>query len=144
MSPLWFQFNASIAANNPSFWGIFWVDVSSIYIAKSDFIALAKASVRKLTNESWTLILDNADEKDFDYHRYFSSGTRGATIMTSRPLECSAHNIIGSVAIEGPKSEDSVELLLKAAKLPPDSWPSYDREAKCIVERLGSNLLALV
>jgi hypothetical protein len=145
-----------ISADSGSFWGVFWVDVSSTSIAKSNFIALAKMlgfSVESIddalqilanTKKTWLLILDNADDPEFDYQIYFPSGNQGAIIMTSRLSDCSGYNSVGSEALIGLDTEDSVQLLLKAAEIPPDLWPSCNRDAKHIVEVLGSHTLAII
>src|SRR6266498_2491781 len=144
------------SADSGSFWGVFWVDVSSTSIAKSNFIAHAKMlgfSVESIddarqvlanTKKSWLLILDNADDPGFDYQMYFPSGTHGVIIMTSRVSDCSRYNTIGAEALTGLDTEDSVRLLLKAAEISPDSWPSCNLDANLIVKVLGSHTLALI
>lgn len=96
-----------------SFWGVFWVDVSSDPLANSEFLAiseklefLAKSidDVRYLLSNmehSWLLILDNADDPDFNYQAYFPSGTHGTVIMTSRNARCAGYNKIGSEKLGG-------------------------------------------
>ena len=80
-------------ADFSSFWGVFWVDVSSPSIAKSSFTSVARLlgsfldtidDVLLLISNlktSWLLILDNADDPDFDYQGYFPSGNTGTIIM---------------------------------------------------------------
>ncbi|EON65752.1 hypothetical protein W97_04991 [Coniosporium apollinis CBS 100218] len=138
------------------FWGVFWVDIGSPSIAESGFIAVARIlgatveriddALRILANEkrSWLLILDNADDPDFDYQPYLPSGTHGAVIITSRVSRCSRYNTAGSEALAGLDVHHSTRLLLKAAEIPEESWPSYDQQAKIVVSLLGSHTLALV
>lgn len=145
-----------VLTNNHSFWGVFWVDVSSPSTAKTDFIAIAKAlgssaevidaSLQALANskKSWLLVLDNADDPDFDYQVYLPSGTRGAVMITSRVPDCVRHSTVGSEALVGLDLEHSTQLLLKAALIPEESWPSYDQQAKNVVLLLGSHTLALI
>ena len=145
-----------ISANNSSFWGVFWVDVSSPSTAKTDFIAVAKAlgssgeniddSLQALANtkRSWLLILDNADDPEFDYQAYLPSGTQGAAIITSRVSDCSRYSTVGSEPLKGLDLEHSTQLLLKAADIPKELWPSFDQQAKEVVRLLGSHTLALI
>ncbi|OCL01599.1 TPR-like protein [Glonium stellatum] len=139
-----------------SFWGVFWVDVDSASAARSGFITIAKAlgisaedigdSLRALANtrESWLLILDNADDPNFDYQAYLPSGTHGTVIITSRVSGCSRYSTVGLEALDGLDLEHSTQLLLKAADIPEQSWPSCDRQAKGVVRLLGSHTLALI
>lgn len=138
-----------------SFWGVFWVDVSSQSSAKNGFNAVAKAlgsSVESIdesrqalanTKRHWLLVLDNADDPDFDYSVYIPSGTRGAIIMTSRIPECSRYSTIDSEALEGLDIYYATRLLLKAANIPEESWPSHEPQAQDVVRLLGSHTLAL-
>ena len=84
-----------------SFWGVFWVEVSSPSIAKSNFTSVARLLgssfdtiddvLHQLISNlktNWLLILDNADDPDFDYQRYFPSGNTETIIMTSRVADC--------------------------------------------------------
>src|SRR6186713_216864 len=116
-----------ILANDSRFWGVFWVDVGTPSSAANDFIAVAKMlghSVESVydalqvlanANQDWLLILDNADDPDFNYQSYFPSGNRGAVIMTSRIYECRRYSPDATEALEGLEDEDGRILLLKAA-----------------------------
>ncbi|KAM3088918.1 hypothetical protein ACMFMG_000539 [Clarireedia jacksonii] len=138
------------------FWGVFWVDVAKASTAESDFIAIAKllgCSVESIPDtlhvlanlqQSWLLILDNADDPDFDYQIYFPSGTHGAVLMTSRIPECQKYSPEQFEALEGLEIEDSKELLLKTAHIPKESWLSYDDQAEIVIQLLGSHTLALI
>ncbi|KAG4432791.1 hypothetical protein IFR05_011727 [Cadophora sp. M221] len=138
------------------FWGIFWVDVNNPLTAERDFIAVAKLlghsaetvheARQALTNtqRSWLLILDNADDLDFDYQVYFPPGNHGAVLMTTRVTECRMYSPDAFQALEGLEEEDSKNLLLKAAELPRESWLSCGYNAKKIVNLLGSHPLALI
>ncbi len=135
---------------------MFWIDVSSVDIAKNDFIALAKIlgsaaesiddarQVLANTPKSWLLVLDNADDPKFDYQGYFPSGNHGTVIMTSRLAECSSYNTVGSEALIGLETEQSRQLLLKAAEIPEESWTSHKEGAEEVVKVLGSHTLALI
>lgn len=143
-------------ANSKRYWGVFWIDVSEPSVAKTSLISVAKRlgySAENLedarhafanTSNSWLLILDNADDPNFDYQVYFPPGNYGAIIMTSRVAECSHYGTVGSEAIDGLEESDSKQLLLNAANIPEQSRPSYDQHAKEVVELLGSHTLALI
>ncbi|KAL5312995.1 hypothetical protein ACEPPN_019421 [Leptodophora sp. 'Broadleaf-Isolate-01'] len=138
------------------FWGVFWVDVDKSSTAERDFIAAAKLLGRSVesvpealqvlatTHQSWLLILDNADDPEFDYQIYLPSGNYGAVFMTSRVAECRRYSPDAFEALEGLEEQDSKELLLKAAELAPESWPSYDHQAREVARLLGSHTLALI
>ncbi|KAL5313277.1 hypothetical protein ACEPPN_019010 [Leptodophora sp. 'Broadleaf-Isolate-01'] len=140
----------------PRFWGVFWVDVDKSSTAEKDLIAAAKLlghSVESIpeaiqvfatTHQSWLLILDNADDPDFDYQVYLPPGNQGAVLMTSRVIECRQYSPDAFEALRGLEEQDSKELLLKAAELSPDLWPSHDDQAQEVVRLLGSHTLALI
>ena len=135
---------------------MFWVDVGKASTAKSEFINIAKQlghstesvpnalQVLASSKQTWLLILDNADDPNFDYQVYFPSGTHGAVLMTSRVPECKRYSPDANEALEGLRDEDSKELLLKAAEIPQESWLSYHDQAKEVVQLLGSHTLALI
>ncbi|TVY88425.1 Protein SERAC1, partial [Lachnellula willkommii] len=138
------------------FWGVFWVNVDNPSTAKNDFIAVAKVLGRSAeslqealqalatTKQNWLLILDNADDQDFDYQVYLPSSIHGALLMTSRVAECSQYSPDAFEALMGLGDQDCKDLLLKASKLPPDSWLSYESQAKEVIQLLGSHTLALI
>ena len=138
------------------FWGIFWVDVDKPSTAERDLIAVAKLLGRVIesipealqvlatTYRSWLLILDNADDPDFDYQIYFPPGNHGAILMTSRVTECKQYSADAFEALGGLGEEDSKELLLKAVDLAPGSWPAYDNQAREVARLLGLHTLALI
>ena len=135
---------------------MFWVDVSNSSTAERDFIAITTLLGRPVeslpealqvlaaTKQRWLLILDNADNLGFDYQVYIPSGTHGAVIITSRISECKRYSLNAFEALEGLKDQDSKELLLKAADIPKELWPSYDHHAESIVRLLGFHTLALI
>jgi tetratricopeptide (TPR) repeat protein len=148
----------SVWLTSNSFWGVFWIDVSSELTAKNNFLTVAKAlgspaenvdGARKALANSkkrWLLVLDNADDVDFDYARYIPSGVQGAVIVTSRNPECSRYDTVAAEALEGLNAEYSTLLLLKAARVPEEAWQSYETQAQAhdIVSLLGSHTLALI
>jgi len=145
-----------ILADNDRFWGVFWVDVSKSSTAERDFIIIAKLLGRSVesvhdalqvlasTKQSWLLIIDNADDPDLDYQDYLPSGTHGSIIITSRNPECRRYSPDQAEALEGLEDQDSKDLLLNAAGLSKESWPSYSSQAEEVVGLLGSHTLALI
>jgi hypothetical protein len=139
-----------------SLWGIFWVDVGSRSTAKNGFLAIAKAlgssaesveeSLQAIANtkDRWLLILDNADDPEVDYATYIPSGNQGAVLITSRIPECHQHSTVPAEALEGLDEEHSTQLLLKATRMPEESWQSCEEQARAIVALLGSHTLALI
>ena len=59
----------------------------------------------------WLLVIDNADDLEFDYSRYFPSGERGHILVTSRNPECRIHATIGSHEFKDMEEEDSITLV---------------------------------
>jgi len=124
--------------------------------AKSGFITIAEGLGRSIesipealqilanTKQSWLLILDNADDPNFDYQNYLPSGTKGTIIITSRLTECRQYSPENAEALKGLEDQDSKELLFRAADIPRDSWLSYDSQAEEVVRLLGSHTLALI
>jgi tetratricopeptide (TPR) repeat protein len=92
----------------------------------------------------WLLILDNADDPEFDYSTYFPSGHRGAVIITSRISNCRKYSTVDPETLEGLTPVHSKQLLLKAAEVTEDLWPRYTAPAEEIVQLLGSHTLALI
>ena len=143
-------------ANISSFWGIFWVEVSSPSIARSSFTSVARLlgysidtvdDVLQLMSNlktSWLLILDNADDPNFDYQWYFPSGDTGTIIMTSRVADCSRYGTIGSETLASLDRKECVELLLKAAKIPTAEWFSHSSVAENVVSELSFHTLAIM
>ena len=135
---------------------MFWVDVDKPSTAAKNFITIAKLlghSIESVpealqalatTHQSWLLILDNADDPEFNYQTYLPSGTHGAVLMTSRVADCRGYSPDAFESLGGLKEQDSKELLLKAAGLSPELWLSYDNQAKEVVCLLGSHTLALI
>ena len=135
---------------------MFWVDVNSESIAKSGFISAAAAfgtsadsidDARRLfanTKHSWLLVLDNADDPEFDYQTYLPSGSRGVVIMTSRVSDCSQYSTVGSEELTSLDIGLSKQLLLRAANIDEDLWPSVDHQAEAIANLIGSHTLALI
>ena len=135
---------------------MFWVDVDKASTAERDFIAATKMlghsvesvpealQILATTHQSWLLVLENADDPEFDYQIYLPSGNHGAVLMTSRVAECKRYNPDAFEALEALEEQDSKELLLKAAELSPESWSSYHDQAKEVVRLLGSHTLALI
>ncbi|KAF1352876.1 hypothetical protein EJ07DRAFT_158900 [Lizonia empirigonia] len=99
-----------------------------------------------MREERWLLVLDNADDVDFDYARYMPSGAQGAVIVTSRNPQCSQYSTVAAEALEGLDAEHSTQLLLKAARVPEEAWQSRETQAQAqeVVGLLGSHTLALI
>ena len=139
-----------------SFWGIFWVDVSSESTATASFLRISNIlgssaedidDTRQLLSnakDDWLLVLDNADDPDTDYERYFPSGTRGAILITSRIPECSYYNTVGSEQLGGLSAGNCLTLLFRAAGIPAESWIEHKQAANLVIDVLGSHTLALI
>jgi tetratricopeptide (TPR) repeat protein len=150
------RIRVQLALTTSSFWGVFWVDVGSESTAKTGFLAVAKAlgsaaeSVDEArqalagTKKRWLLILDNADNVDFDYAHYIPSGVQGTVVITSRIPQCSRYSTVPAEALEGLGAEHATQLLLKAANVKEENWQSCEKQAQEVVRLLGSHTLALI
>jgi tetratricopeptide (TPR) repeat protein len=112
-----------------SFWGVFWIDATTDATAEMGFAeigGIAKkdttfaAGMHWLSNcqESWLLVIDNADSHDMDVSRYFPAGGRGHIILTTRNPNNVVHATIGEASFRELEEEDAITLLLKAARQP--------------------------
>ncbi|KAL8650448.1 MAG: hypothetical protein Q9226_005138 [Calogaya cf. arnoldii] len=140
------------------FWGVFWVDVSAKSTAKNDFLTIAKKlgietesmeeAQQGLANakESCLLVLDNADDPDVDYQRYFPAGVLGVVLLTSRNAECRQYASSPELAVEleGLPESDARELLLHATNTPREQWRKSEADAQTVTTLLRSHPLALI
>ncbi|KAL8909968.1 MAG: hypothetical protein Q9171_004734 [Xanthocarpia ochracea] len=138
-----------------SFWGVFWVDVSSTSSAKNDFLTIAKRlgihaeSIEEarqgLANmkEPWLLVLDNADDPEIDYQCYFPAGLLGVVILTTRNNDCQLYAST-RVKLEGLPESDALELLLHAIDIPREQWRTFRDDAQEVATLLQSHPLALI
>lgn len=138
---------------------MFWVDVCDTTTAGGSFAKVAKmlgsvsqdmdGALTSLANlsyeQSWLLILDNADDPDFDYSRYRPSGDRGAVIMTSRNPECGrAHQTVGWEELDNLDPDDCITLLMKAAEMPREPESTLRTDAESVIKAVGSHTLAIL
>lgn len=138
------------------FWGVFWVDVSTPTSAEIHYLNIANklglpsqdldeacqglASIK----QPWLLVLDNADDPEVDYQRYFPASPLGVVIMTSRNAECHQYANRGPVMLGGLPESDALTLLLRAAQIPQDQQVSLGDDAQLVCKLLGSHPLALI
>jgi hypothetical protein len=67
------------------------------------------------SEDSWLLIIDNADNPLQDVSRYFPTGDGGVILLSTRNPHCKIHATVGSCEIGQMESEETVTLLLKTA-----------------------------
>jgi tetratricopeptide (TPR) repeat protein len=139
------------------FWGVFWVDVNTPAQAQNGFLDIAKslevpvstwedvlqalASLRR----PWILVLDNADDPDFDYQVYLPSNS-GAVLLTSRNAECHQYATTpkSCIPLEGLPIDDATDLLLKASGVLKNQELVLFKDARAVAELLQSHALALI
>ncbi len=139
-----------------SFWGVFWLDVSSENSLNRGFVEIAEKcdlydksfkgarSWLQETSHSWLLILDNADDPTLDYSLYLPTSSKGHVLMTSRVLKCVNLQTAGKDHYERLSEETAVELLLKAFMIDLNLDSTNDANARDIVNLLGYHALAIV
>ncbi|THX97796.1 TPR-like protein [Aureobasidium pullulans] len=137
--------------NKQSFWGIFWIDVSSQVMAEQSFADLAQAVglsnttvqhvVHWLSNISrpWLLVLDNCDDKEINVSKFIPS-SGGSIIITTRLAGFQGTLEVLDTLNHG----DAIELLRKACILDVEEQEAYTHDADAVVELLGCHALALV
>jgi len=139
---------------NLRFWGIFWVDASSVENAERAFAGLARLGGMGDTfangmywltvlDMPWLLVIDNADDPKIDYSRFFPPGERGHILITSRNEDCRIHATIGFSKFADLEQEDAITLLLKAACVGNPLDQRVRELARPIAKTLGYLPLAL-
>lgn len=137
------------------FWGVFWVDATSTETAKQSFAKIGKLGGMEATQsagkhwlsnmeESWLLILDNADDPSLDLPNLFPEGERGHILVTTRNPGFRIHATVGAVEFMGLAKKDALHLLLRASDFP-KPWDSNLKEhGNKIADTLGYLALALI
>src|SRR5271170_6137318 len=88
--------------------------------------------------------MDNADNRNTDYAKYFPSGHKGSIVITTRNQECLNHSTVGHRLLDRLEVEDAITLLLKASGVDEDLWPLQQNTAKEAVNLLGLHALAII
>ncbi|KAJ5984238.1 hypothetical protein N7481_006337 [Penicillium waksmanii] len=149
------QFCLKFASDNKQrFWGVFWVNASTQALAEQAFCDFARienleekfeTGLHWLSKQErpWLLIIDNADDTQFDYARYFPAGGQGHIILSSRNIQCQVHATIGFQEFISLEESDAITLLLRSSLLPGDK-EELRNTALAIVKALGYLPLALI
>ncbi|RDW64991.1 hypothetical protein BP6252_10642 [Coleophoma cylindrospora] len=142
--------------NREKFWGVFWINASSRTSIEHDLaVAGEVATGAKITyegarrwfansTEPWLLILDNADDTEIDYSRYFPTGNFGSILITSRNNRCAIYETVGAQEFERLGEDDSITLLLKSSATKKSDWLRYKEPAREIVKILAEHALAII
>lgn len=107
------------------FWGIFWIDASSIENAERALSQIGQLGGLGATHDAgmswltgldtpWLLVIDNADDPKINYSRFFPPGERGNILVTSRNSDCKIHATIGYLEFGNVGGEDAITLLLRS------------------------------
>lgn len=138
------------------FWGVFWVDVSSESLAESGFLDITsrlqipgrtlEEPRQGLANikERWLLVLDNADDSEVDYQRYFPARSLGVVMLTSRNDDCQQYATEKAFTLDGLSHNEAGELLLRAAGVAPTQRLTVEDDAYVVASLLNSHPLALI
>lgn len=137
------------------FWGIFWIDARSEASIATGFTDIARrcgldesvsSAVSWLQDSpnSWLLILDNADNPNFDLSPYLPAGTSGSIVITSRVPDTRRYENAGNDSYERLDEEIAVELLLKSCGIDLALWSEYEDSASIVVDLLGCHALAVI
>lgn len=93
---------------------------------------------------SWILIIDNADNPDIDYAKFFPSGEKGNILLTTRNQQCCAHATVGFEDLDHLDLQDATSLLFKAAGIAESSRGDNHKAAEKVVQDLSFHTLAIV
>ena len=121
-------FNMTLSDSYFSFWGVFWVDASSLESLKHSYSRIATTGgiePSELAVKSWLsgleqprlLVMDNADGPDIEIDEYFPTGEKGLIFVTTRNCENQIHGTFGRRfhKFERLETGEAEDLLLKAA-----------------------------
>ncbi|KAI9712598.1 MAG: hypothetical protein M1828_001664 [Chrysothrix sp. TS-e1954] len=137
-----------------SFWGIFWIDASSMSNATESWKKIAKIGDRDTNAEAgrnwlsnlqnpWLLIIDSADNSEEFVRTQFPSGDRGYVLITTRNPRLEIAATVGSISLDKLEEGEANDLLRKATKHKP--WDgSAKTSASSIAKHLGYLPLALI
>ena len=137
------------------FWGVFWLDCATKETLESSYLLSAQQCDQNLNNfdeafnwfarvkRTWLLIMDNADDQEITYSRYFPRGERGNLILTTRNPYFDEYATVGSETLVQLNPPDVLILLFKAAGVGQDAEPGNREKAEKIIELLGSHTLAV-
>src|SRR5438045_1684007 len=123
--------------------------------AQQGFLAIARACeieedprvVKQwLSNaqESWLLIIDNADDPSMDVSKFFPAGNRGSILVTTRNPDCRIHATVGAYEFGEMDPEEAVTLFLRAAGVEDTAVEVVRKEAVEVAKILGYLALAII
>ena len=92
----------------------------------------------------WLLIIDNADNPQFDCAAFFPSGNKGNIILTTRNPQCRNHATVGCEDLDPLDLQDAQSLLLKAAGMTASLCEDSQKAAEKVIEALGFHTLAII
>ena len=153
---VWSIYSMHTKANNfIRFWGVFWIDATSMETASHSFAKIGKQGGMEATldagkywlsncEEPWLLIINNADNPGLDLLSLFPEGDRGHVLVTTRNPNFTVHGTVGAMELKGLKPKQAALLLLKAAVTPKPWDEAIKMVANKIADALGCLALALV
>lgn len=139
------------------YWGVFWIDASSVARAEAGYTYLAHQAGVGTTwmagkywlsecVRPWLLVLDNADDPQLDLTTYIPTGSSGNILITTRIHDFRIHATVGHIKFAKMEPEEAVDLLLNAS-YPDDrnarTNPEQRSIAKDIAKELGHLAIAL-
>jgi hypothetical protein len=134
---------------------VFWVDVSSTTLAKTDFLSIADRmhtpaetvdqvlGVLANTIQPWLLVLDNADDLSFDYQQYIPSGNRGV-LMTTWNKTCHKFSTLEPIMLDHLSYTDAKKLLFDTCGTPDELRQRLDSAATKVLNLLDCHTLAVI
>ncbi|KAI0556126.1 hypothetical protein F4679DRAFT_578244 [Xylaria curta] len=137
-----------------------YANVYTIYAASNDTIKDSFCKIAKLggleatesagrhylsqLNDTWLLIIDNADDPALDLHDLFSPGDRAHILVTTRNPDFRQAGSLGSLELKGLLENEAIQLLLTKADIQRPWDLSTIDAGKTIAKTLGYLALALI
>ena len=140
---------------NHRFWGVFWIDATSVETARQSFSSIGKLGGLEATQSAgkhwlansedpWLLIINNADDPALDLANLFPDGERGYVLVTTRNPNFRTQGTVGSKEFKGLEEREAIQLLLRAADTPRPWDQKIEILGRRIADALGYLALALI
>ncbi|KAI5357538.1 putative P-loop containing nucleoside triphosphate hydrolase [Septoria linicola] len=123
--------------HDDKYWGIFWVDFSSVESANAGEPIRQVVYQLKIKKRPWLLVMDNCDKLEINYATYLRRNDTGAII--SQP-DCKPKS---QVEIHGLDEQSAIQLLTVDLKVAEDMTSPRYSAAKAITDQLDCHSLAV-
>ncbi|USW50579.1 Putative P-loop containing nucleoside triphosphate hydrolase [Septoria linicola] len=129
----------------PRYWGIFWVDFSSVESANAGEPIRQVVYQLKIEKRPWLLVMDNCDKLEINYATYLPRNDTGAIIITTRLQAETGSRYAASFTTEihGLVEQSAIQLLTGDLKVAKDMTSPRYSAAKAITDQLDCHSLTV-